>query len=105
MILEYPKAYAIFIFLTQNMDNYNAVMCSNKTLQERFGIGRTTVYNAIKYLVKKKALKIYKSGSSNVYCLNKQIVWHSYGKYYKYAKFGTNVLLSESEQKKYRGEK
>ena len=30
--------------------------------------------------------------------INKNIVWNSWGTNYKYAKFGANIILSESEQ-------
>lgn len=93
-----PIAYRIFKFLINNMDNYNSLVCSQTVLQEVFNISRTTVARAIKLLKEKKYIKIYKSGTSNVYCINKNIVWSSWGSNYKYAKFGANIILSQSEQ-------
>ncbi len=95
-----PLAFNIFMFLTKHMDNYNAVMCSYKVMQEQFGISKDTIRRAIKVLKDYKFLEIYKSGTSNVYCLNKNIVWSSWGTNHKYAKFGANIILSESEQPK-----
>lgn len=100
LMSESPIAYRIFRFLVNNMDGYNAVVCSQTILQEKFDISRTTVFRAIKLLKEKKVLDIYKSGTTNVYSINKNIVWNSWGSNFKHAKFGANVLISESEQQK-----
>lgn len=93
-----PIAYRIFKFLTNNMDEYNAVICSYKVLQETFEISPDTVRRAIKILREKNYVDVYKTGTSNVYAINKNIVWNSWGTNYEYAKFGANIILSESEQ-------
>lgn len=93
-----PIAYRIFKFLINNMDGYNAVVCSYKVLQEHFDISQVTVARAIKLLKEKQYIGIYKSGTSNIYCVNKNIVWSSWGSNYKYAKFGANIILSKAEQ-------
>ncbi len=93
-----PIAYRIFKFLVNNMDGYNAVVCSQTVIQDEFQISRPTVSRAIKMLKDHKYLDIYKTGSSNVYAINKNIVWNSWGSNYKYAKFGASIILSEEEQ-------
>lgn len=98
LMSESPIAYRIFRFLVNNMDGYNAVVCSQIVLQEKFEVGRTTIYKAVKLLKDKKFLDVYKSGTTNVYSINKNIVWNSWGTNYKYAKFSANILISESEQ-------
>ena len=98
LMSESPIAYRIFRFLVNNMDGYNAVVCSQTVLQEKFEVGRTTVYKAIKLLKEKNFLTVYKSGTNNVYAINKNIVWNSWGTNYKYAKFGANIIISETEQ-------
>lgn len=98
LMSESPIAYRIFRFLVNNMDGYNAVVCSQTVLQEKFDIGRTTVFRAIKLLKEKKILDVYKSGTTNVYSINKNIVWNSWGSNFKYAKFGANIIISETEQ-------
>lgn len=100
-----PIAYRIFKFLINNMDGYNAVVCSYKVLQEHFDISQVTVARAIKLLKEKKYIGIYKSGTSNVYCVNKNIVWSSWGSNFKYAKFGANIILSSSEQEEIKEKK
>lgn len=93
-----PIAYRIFKFLINSMDTYNAVMCSQTVIQEHFGVSRMTVSRAIKLLKEKQYIDVYKSGTSNVYAVNKQIAWSSWGTNYKHGKFGANIIISESEQ-------
>lgn len=98
LMAKSPIAYRIFKFLINNMDNYNAVVCSYKVLQEYFDVSQVTVARAIKLLKEKQYIEVYKSGTSNVYAVNKNIAWNSWGKNFKYAKFEANIILSESEQ-------
>lgn len=98
LMAKSPIAYRIFKFLVNNMDNYNAVICSYQVLQETFDVSSSTVSRAIKLLKDKEYIDIYKSGVSNVYAVNKYIAWNSWGTNFKYAKFGANIILSESEQ-------
>lgn len=100
LMAKSPIAYRIFKFLINNMDHYNAVICSYKVLQETFDVSQATVARAIKILKDKKYVEVYKSGTSNVYAINKNIAWNSWGTNFKYAKFGANIILSESEQEK-----
>lgn len=100
LMAKSPIAYRIFKFLINEMDDYNAVVCSYKVLQENFGVSQDTIRRAIKILKEKNYVYVYKSGTSNVYAVNKNIVWNSWGTNYKYAKFGANIILSESEQEK-----
>ena len=91
-------AYRIFKFLVTNMDEYNAVICSYKVLQETFNVSQVTVARAVKLLKEKGYIAVFKSGTSNVYALNDKIVWNSWGTNYQYSKFPANVILSISEQ-------
>ena len=98
LMAKSPIAYRIFKFLVTNMDEYNAVICSYKVLQETFSISRATVTRAVKLLKEKGYIAVFKTGTSNVYALNHQIVWNSWGTNYQYSKFPANVILSVSEQ-------
>jgi Fe2+ or Zn2+ uptake regulation protein len=93
-----PIAYRIFKFLINNMDGYNAVVCSYQVLQECFSISKPTVTRAIKLLKEKQYVDVHKSGTTNVYTVNKQLAWNSWGSNYKYAKFSANIIISEGEQ-------
>ena len=95
-----PIAYRILKFLIHNMDGYNSIVCSYKVMQEQFDVSTDTVRRAIKLLKEKRYVEIYKSGTSNVYSINKNIAWNSWGTNFRYAKFGANIILSESEQDK-----
>lgn len=108
LMAKSPIAYRIFKFLINNMDGYNSVICSYAVLQEYFSVSKPTITRAIKLLKEKNYIYIYKSGTSNVYCVNKNIAWSSWGSNFKYAKFGANIILSENEQEqqaKIKGEK
>ncbi|MGO1653200.1 helix-turn-helix domain-containing protein [Senegalia sp. (in: firmicutes)] len=98
LMQENPLAYRIWRFLVNNMDHYNAIIASYSVLMEQFDTSRSTLYRAIKVLENGEYIKIYKSGTSNVYALNDKMVWNSYGTNLKYSKFSANVLISESEQ-------
>ena len=100
LMAKSPIAYRIFKFLINGMDDYNAVICSYQVLMETFDVSKPTITRAIKLLKDKKYIDVYKSGTSNVYAMNKNIVWNSWGTNYDYAKFGANIILSESEQEK-----
>ena len=93
-----PNAYKILLFLCDHMDKYNAVMCSYQVFQEYFSIGRTTASNAIKLLKEHGFIYIYKSGTSNVYVANPDLVWNSWGNNMQYCEFPANIILSASEQ-------
>lgn len=97
---NHPKANGILLFLLDQMDNYNAVMCSNLVIGEALGIGRTTVSTSIKTLKEHGFITVYKSGNSNVYAVNKDLAWSSWGKNHKYAKFDAKIIISENEQEK-----
>ena len=79
------------------MDKYNAVVCSYKVFQEALGIGQATVARSVKYLKDNGFLYIYKSGTSNVYVANKNLVWNSW-KQSRILRISANIVLSKSEQ-------
>lgn len=98
LALKNPKAHAILYFLVDQMDEYNAVMCSYQVIQEVLGIGRTTAHNSIKTLRENGFIAVLKSGTSNIYAINDSVYWKSWGTKYEYSKFPANVVLALSEQ-------
>lgn len=98
LTLKHPKAQAILFFLVDQMDCYNAVLCSNKVLQEILGVSRQTVSLSIKVLRENGFIAVLKSGTSNVYAINDSVYWKAYGNNKKYSKFPANVVLALSEQ-------
>ena len=93
-----PLAAEIFMLFLEHTDKNNCLMISYETMMDIFGKGRTTIHNTIKYLKEKKIITTLKSGSSNVYCLNSNVVWKQAQDNLKYAKFTATVLISEAEQ-------
>ena len=98
---ENPTALDIFMLLCQNMDKTNALIISMKSLQEILGFSRVTISKNINYLCEIGWLCILKSGTSNVYIINPEIVWTNYANQKQYCKFTSNVIVSASENKEY----
>lgn len=94
-----PQAMKVLLFIMQNMDGYNKLVCSYIVLQERFGISHATVWRHIKYLKEHGYIYAKKTGSANVYILSPKLAWKSWGDNVKYCKFPANVILSYNEQK------
>ncbi|NFI54762.1 helix-turn-helix transcriptional regulator [Clostridium botulinum] len=92
------RAHQILLFLLDQMDNYNALMCSYKVIQEALDISESTAKRGIKLLKDHGFIAVYRSGSSNVYAVNKSLAWSSWGTNYKYAKFDAKIIISENEQ-------
>jgi Mn-dependent DtxR family transcriptional regulator len=80
------------------MDGYNAIVCSNKVIQDALSISRPTVTRAIKILKDYNFIKIAKTGTANVYYINSELVWKSWGTNHRYAEFGAKIIIAESEQ-------
>ena len=95
---ENPKALEVLFFIFDHMDKYNAVICSYKVFQEALGISAKTVQRSIAYLKEHGFLYVYKTGTSNVYVANKELVWNSWGNNVEYCEFPANIILSASEQ-------
>jgi len=98
LALKFPKAHAILYFLVDQMDEYNAVMCSYQVIQEVLGISRATASSAVRVLRENGFIAVLKSGTSNVYAINDSVYWKSWGNKKQYSKFPANVVLSLTEQ-------
>jgi len=98
LAMKNPIAHGLLYFLVEQMDNYNAVMCSYKVLEEVLDVSSATITRNIKVLKDKKFIAVLKSGTSNVYTVNHNVFWKSWGNKQRYSKFPANVILSASEQ-------
>lgn len=94
---ENGKAYDLFMLLIKHMDGTNALCVSNKALQELLDCSKPTVCKAINYLRDNGWICVLKNGTSNVYIVNPDVAWTSYGNQKQYCRFQANVLLSSSE--------
>lgn len=98
LAIKYPKAHAILYFLVDQMDNYNACICSATVMQEVLGVSRQTISKNIKILKELGFLAVLKSGNANIYTINDKVYWKSWGNNRQYSKFPANVILAMSEQ-------
>lgn len=96
-----PVAFQLFMFICEHMDGYNALMASYQVFMDYTGKSQSTIKRAVKYLYDNGFVDILKSGTSNVYVINHEVAWTSYGNQKKYCKFNGNILISESENKDY----
>jgi hypothetical protein len=97
---EHRTAGSLFLWLVQHMDKCNALVVSQSALAEALGLARRTVQYSILYLKEKKALTVLKSGNTNIYAMNAQIVWKSKANGKNFALFNAAVYISEDEQDK-----
>ena len=98
LIRKSPVAYDVYLFILDKMDQKNALVCSMSVFCEALGFSRQTISKAIKVLKERQFIDVRKSGTTNVYLLNSELAWKSWGNGYKYAEFNANVLLSASDQ-------
>lgn len=94
-------AFQIFMFICEHMDGYNALMCSYQVFVDYTGKSRVTCSKAVKYLYDHGYLDILKSGTSNVYIINQEIAWTSYGNQKEYCQFNGKILISAKENEDY----
>lgn len=95
---ENPSAMSVLLFFIEHADRMNALVVSYKAMQELLEVSQATIARSIKYLKDKGFVYVYKSGSSNVYVLNSDLVWSNRGNKVKYCKFPVNIMLTASEQ-------
>lgn len=93
-------AYRVLRFLAHNMDNYNALICSYQVMTERLGYSRVALSRAVSLLQKYKYIKVGKAGTTNVYFINKELYWKSYGTNFSQAEFGAKIIMTSTDQDK-----
>ena len=98
LIKDEPKAASLFLFLSEKMDQENALIVSQETLAEYFEISKRTIIRQLNILKEKGFIEILKSGTANIYLINANIAWTSYANKRDYAQFRANVLVSKTEQ-------
>lgn len=95
-----PLATNILYFLIENANNYNAVIVSQKSLGLIFKRTTKTINLAIKVLKEHNFINIKKDGRGNMYFINSNLVWKSYGSNYKFAEFNAKIIFSQEEVEK-----
>lgn len=91
--MDDPQALKVFLFLVRHMGQTNAVVCSMDLMAKMLRISRQTISAKIRKLVEGNWLCVMKSGKSNVYIINPEIVWTSYADQKKYCDFKATVML------------
>lgn len=94
-------ASKLLFFIIEQMDGYNALGASYQVFMDYLGVSKATVQRAIKLLYDSGFIDILKSGTSNVYIVNSEVAWSSYGNQKKMCKFNGNMLVSATENKDY----
>ena len=97
-LTESPAAGKLFWFIANHMDGFNALIASYTVFHEALGISNPTIARGIRFLRENGLLYVKKSGPTNVYMLNPDIIWKSWGNNKKYCEFPANIIISESEQ-------
>ncbi|NWG38710.1 MAG: replication/maintenance protein RepL [Hydrogenophilaceae bacterium] len=93
-----PLALAIWLWIVERMGSDNALVCSMTPLVEQFEKSRQTISKKISFLKRSRYLDIYKSGTTNVYVINAELVWTTNAERRTHAEFRASVVLSASEQ-------
>ena len=94
-------ACEIFLFIIEHMDRTNALACSYSVLEDYTGKSKSSVTRAIKVLRENGFLSILKMGNCNVYVINQEVAWTSYGENKDFCKFNGNIIVSKKENKDY----
>lgn len=94
-------ASKLLFFIIEQMDGYNALGASYQVFMDYLDVSKDTVRRAIKLLFDGGFIDILKSGTSNIYIVNQDIAWTSYGNQKKMCKFNGNMLVSAIENKDY----
>ena len=81
LIKENPTSARVLLTMIDKMDNRNAIVISMKALSEILLLSRSTLHRSIQFLKENGLIKVYKSGSSNVYAVNDDIVHFLYSLY------------------------
>jgi hypothetical protein len=97
LIRDFPLAAEVFLFLTEKMDQRNALVCPTQVLSDVFKKSRRQIDRVIKHLKDNDYLYITKVGNVNVYHMNKHIVWKSFEWAKEYCQFEGNILIARSE--------
>jgi Fe2+ or Zn2+ uptake regulation protein len=94
-----PTALSLLFILIEKMNKQNALVISQKTLQQITQKSRTTIYRAIKTLIDNSFIEKLNVGSANAYVINSNVFWQdNAGIKGKFAIFTATVITSDSEQ-------
>lgn len=93
-----PLAAVLMSTLMQHMNRENALIVSRECLAELLDVSTKTIDRKVKFLRDNKFIHVLRTGGSNVYLINANVVWTTHANQLKYARFRADVILSEREQ-------
>lgn len=99
LVDDYPTALKVFTWLIEKADRRNALVASYSTMSKGLNLAERTIRNSVGYLKEKNLITVLKSGTTNVYVLNDQIIWKDTAdKKDKYSQFSAEIIITASEQ-------
>lgn len=99
LVDDYPTALKVFTWLIEKADRRNALVASYSTMSRGLNLAERTIRNSISYLKEKNLITVLKSGTTNVYVLNDQIIWKDTAdRKDKYSQFSAEIIITASEQ-------
>lgn len=102
LIIRAPKAAAVMHILTARMGDNNAVVISQRELQDATGVSRPTVQRALNTLRDENWIEIWQvgeSGTVNAYVINDRVAWQGSRDGIRRSLMSATLVLSEREQK------
>lgn len=94
-----PIAARVFLLLAEQADRTNAIVASQIALANALGVSKASITRAVKTLLEKQLIEVLKSGGTNVFILNPDVVWSAWKTGKDYCMFGNaKVLISKNEQ-------
>lgn len=101
LIGKSPKAAQLMHVLTARVGPHNAVVVSQKVLQQIMGCSRPTVQRALDVLAADRWIEVRQigdRGTVNAYVLNDRVVWNGPRDGLRHSLFSATVVLSSEEQ-------
>lgn len=97
LAFQSKPARKLLTTLVLAMDRSNAVVVSQDVLVKMTGMSKATIKRAVAHLREQKWIEVVKSGTANIYRINKYVFWQSRAEG-KFAAFGANVVIGWDEQ-------
>lgn len=98
MLGKHANAAGVLLLIAKRMDRHtNALVASQKALEELTGLSRTSLWRAIKHLQDHSWIQIIKIGTANAYIVNSQVFWKNHGDK-KHTVFNATVIATSTEQ-------
>lgn len=99
IIKSNPLAAKVYVFLAQNADIHNAVVCSVELLAEEMECSTRSIMRATKWLEENRHLVIAKIATANAYILKPDDIWKTSEENKKFWSFGAAALISKTQNK------